>query len=219
MKTVNIGGRGNGTVIASTIEDCIKAGSKMECVGFLNDDESEVNGYPVLGKIRNGDWKKLPEDYKFIFAMSNHHHSIERYKLLCDLNIPIERFTNVIHPSAVVSDTAKIGKGVVLMPFTLVSPNVVIGNHTQMYAQSFVGHDTKVGEMVFIANNSSIGGIINIKKGAHIGSNSSIIERIFIGEFSIVGLGAVVLKDVGDFEKAVGNPAKIIGKVSSGLRI
>ena len=217
MKIVIIGGRGNGTVIASTIEDCAKAGSDMECAGFLNDDETEINGYPVLGKIRNGDWKELPEDYKFIYAMSNIKQALERYELLCDLDIPIERFANIIHPSAVVSDKAVIGNGVVLMPFTLVSPSVVIGNHTQMYAQSFVGHDTKIGEMVFIANNASIGGRIDVKKGAHIGSNSSIIERAVLGEFSIVGLGTVVLKDVGDFEKAVGNPAKIIGKVVSGI--
>ena len=70
-KIVIIGGRGNGTVIASTIEDWRKTGSDIECVGFLNDDEFEINGYPVLGKIRNDDWKKLPEDYKFIYPSKN----------------------------------------------------------------------------------------------------------------------------------------------------
>ena len=217
MKVVIIGGRGNGTVIASTIEDCAKAGCDVECAGFLNDDETEINGYPVLGKIRNGYWKKLPEDHKFIYAMSNIKQAPERYELLCDLDIPTKRFATIIHPSAVVSDKAEIGNGVVLMPFTLISPNVVIGNHTQMYAQSFVGHDTKIGEMVFIANNASIGGRVDVMKGAHIGSNSSIIERAVLGEFSIVGLGTVVLKDVEKFEKVVGNPAKIIGKVVSGI--
>jgi acetyltransferase EpsM len=214
MKIVIIGGRGNGTVIASTIEDCSENGSKIECVGFLNDNESEIDGYPVLGGIRNMDWKKLPGDHYFIYAMSNIKQAPERYDLLLLLGIPEERFATVIHPSAVVSKKAKIGRGVVLMPFTLVSPNVIIGNHSQMYAQSFVGHDTVIDVMVFIANNASIGGRIKIHTGAHIGSNCAIIERVKIGKFSIIGLGTVVLKPVGDYEKVVGNPAKVTGKVN-----
>lgn len=212
-KIVIIGGRGNGTVIASTIEDCKERGENVTCIGFLNDVEKEINGYPVLGGIHNMDWRKLPEDYKFIYAMSNIKQSPERYQLLQELKIPLERFATVIHPTAVVSKKAKIGFGVVLMPFALVSPNVVIGNHSQMYAQSFVGHDTVVDEMVFIANNASVGGRIKIKNGAHIGSNSSTLERIVIGAFSVIGLASVVLKDVGDYEKVVGSPARVIGKL------
>ncbi|XWN37469.1 MAG: NeuD/PglB/VioB family sugar acetyltransferase [Balneola sp.] len=210
-KIVIIGGRGNGTVIASTIEDCKKAGQDIECTGFLNDNEEEINGYPVLGGIQNGDWKKLSEDHSFIYAMSNIKQAPERYKLLQDLGIPENRFATIIHPSAVVSDQAKLGHGVVLMPLTLVSPDVVIGNHSQLYAQSFVGHDTTVDEMVFVANNVSIGGRIHIKDGAHIGSNSSILERLVIGKFAVVGLGSVVLKDISDKEKVVGNPGRSIG--------
>ena len=210
MKIVIIGGRGNGTVIASTIEDCRKSGADIDCVGFLNDNESDINDYPVLGRIENNDWKDLPENYHFIYAMSNIKQAEERHHMLKELRIPISRFATIIHPTAVVSNKATIGNGVVLMPYTLVSPDVIIGDHTQMYAQSFVGHDTTIGEMVFIANNASIGGRITISEGAHIGSNSSVIERVSIGKYSIVGLGAVVLKSVEDREKAVGNPAKII---------
>jgi len=213
MKIVIIGGRGNGTVVASTIEDCRKTGQNIECVGFLNDNETEINGYPVLGCITNNAIENLPSDYKFIFAMSNIKQAAERYEMLQMLGIERERFATIIHPTAVVSDKATLGFGVVLMPLTLVSPDVTLGDHTQLYAQSFVGHDTNVGEMVFVANNASVGGRITISKGAHIGSNSSIVERLHIGEFSIVGLGAVVLQDVAPYEKAVGNPARIIGKV------
>ena len=214
MKVVIIGGRGNGTVIASTIEDCRIAGQNIECVGFLNDNEKEpIDGYPVLGGIVNGDWSKLPRDYKFVYAMSNVKQASERYSLLHELNIPLSRFATIIHPTAVVSQKVALGAGVVLMPLTLVSPDVVIGNHSQMYAQSFIGHDSEMKEMVFVANNASIGGRVSIGTGAHIGSNSSIVERIKVGEFSIIGLGAVLLKSVEPFEIAVGNPAKVIRKL------
>lgn len=210
---VIIGGRGNGTVIASTIEDCKSAGEEINCVGFLNDNESEINNYPVLGGIQNGDWKKLPSNFKFIYAMTNVKMAHERYDMLLNLKIPTERYATVVHPSAVVSKQAYLGYGVVLMPFTVVSPNARIGNHSQMYAQSFLGHDSELEEMVFVANNASIGGRVKVHNGVHIGSNASILERIILEQFCLIGLGSVVVKSVNKYEKVVGNPARIIGKI------
>jgi len=209
-KVVIIGGRGNGTVIASAIEDCKLQGKDFEFLGFLNDNEVEINGYPVVGKIRNNDWIALPKEVKFIYAMSNIKQASERHNLLKSLNIPDDRFTNIIHPSAVVSTKSKLGIGVVLMPYVLISPDVVLGNHTQMYAQSFIGHDSITEEMVFVGNNASVGGRVTLKNGSHIGSNSSVLERLTVGEYSIIGLGSVVLKDVKPGEVVVGNPGKVI---------
>ncbi|MCK9275728.1 MAG: hypothetical protein M0P57_11640 [Syntrophales bacterium] len=208
---VIIGGRGNGTVIASVIEDCADSGQNIKCAGFLNDFESEINGYPVLGKIRNGNWKKLSGHLYFIYAMSNVNQSCMRHRLLQELNIPAERFATIVHPSAVVSKKASLGNGVVLMPFVHVGPDVAIGNHSQFFAQSFVGHDTEVSEFVFVANNASIGGRVRVEEGAHIGSNSSVLERVTVGRYSLVGLGSVVIRSVAAFEKVAGNPAKTIG--------
>jgi len=212
-KIIIIGGRGNGTVIASTIEDCRRHGQEIEFAGFLNDNETEINNYPVLGGIINQDWKIFSEDYYFIYAMSNVKQAHERHRLLKDLHIPLARFVTVVHPTAVVSDKATLGAGVVLMPMALVSPNAFIGNHSQMYAQSFIGHDSRMEEMVFVANNASIGGRVVIKDGAHIGSNCSIIERLTISEYSVIGVGSVILNDTAPYEKMVGNPAKSIGKL------
>lgn len=213
MNIAIIGGRGNGTVIASTIEDCIKSGKiKVEKICFLNDFEKEINDYPVVGKIRNNDWRKLSDDFQFIYAMSNIKQSKERYDLLLNLEIPTKRFINIFHPSAVVSNKAKIGNGIVVMPHALIGPNVSIEDYALIYGQSFIGHDTKIGKMVFVANNASIGGRVNIKQGAQIGSNASILERVSIGQFAICGLGSVVLNNVNDYETVVGNPARVLGK-------
>lgn len=209
-EVVIIGGRGNGTVIASVIEDCAKNGQDISVVGFLNDHEKEVNGYPVLGPILKSNWRNLSSDFKFIFSLSNIKMAKDRYGILEEIGIPVNRYSTVVHPTAVVAENSQLGRGVVLMPHVVVGPNVVIGNHSQLYAQSFVGHDTTLGEMVFVANNASIGGRIKIGKGAHIGSNSSLVERLKIGDFSIIGLGSVVLHDVEESKTAVGNPARVL---------
>ena len=49
-----------------------------------------------------------------------------------------------------------------------------------------------------------------MRKGAHIGLNSCMREDIEIGEYSIVGMGAVVTKSVGDNSVVVGNPANVL---------
>ena len=51
---------------------------------------------------------------------------------------------------------------------------------------------------------------IHIKKGAWIGAGASILPGVTLGKYSIVGAGAIVTKDVGDYEVAVGIPAKVV---------
>lgn len=207
---VIIGGRGNGTVIASAIEDCAQNGQDISVVGFLNDHEKQVNGYPVLGSVQSSDWRSLSTNFKFIFSLSNIKMARDRHRILEEMEIPINRFSTIVHPTAVVASNAQLGRGVAIMPHVVVGPNVIIGNHSLLYAQSFVGHDTVLDEMVFVANNASIGGRIKIGTGAHIGSNSSTVERLNIGRFSIVGLGSVVLQDVKENNTVVGNPARVL---------
>jgi acetyltransferase-like isoleucine patch superfamily enzyme len=54
---------------------------------------------------------------------------------------------------------------------------------------------------------------IHIKKGAWIGAGASILPGVTIGEYAIVGAGAIVTKDVGDYEVAVGVPTKVVKKL------
>jgi len=213
-KIVIIGGVGNGTVISSTIEDCKRSGQDIECVGFLNDNEMKVDDYDVLGGIKNMDWKKLPSDYFFIYALSSAKQAFERHKLLNELAIPPDRFATVVHPTAVVSDHVSLGRGVAIMPQTFISPGVRLGNHSQLFAQGFIGHNTIIGEMVFLTANSHTGSWIVIENGAHIGIMSTSMERITIGKYSIIGAGALVTRDVPEYTIVVGSPAKVLRKIS-----
>jgi len=215
-KIVIIGGVGNGTVISSTIEDCKRSGQDIECVGFLNDNEIKVDDYDVLGGIKNMDWKKLPSDYFFIYALSSAKQAYTRHELLNELAIPLDRFATIIHPTAVVSDHVSLGRGVAIMPQAFVSPGVRLGNHSQLFAQGFIGHNTIIGEMVLLTANSHTGSWVVIEDGAHIGIMSTSIERVTIGEYSILGASAVVIRDVPKYAIVVGNPAKVLRKINPG---
>ena len=54
-----------------------------------------------------------------------------------------------------------------------------------------------------------------MKKSASIGANATIVCGVTIGEYAMIGSGAVVTKDVPPFSLVVGNPGKIMGKVDN----
>ena len=203
-----IGTYGNGSVIAGTIQDMCD----FWVSGFLIDDSKldYINDIPVLGGVK--DYVEY-KGYYFVYALTSVKKEQERYKMLKDMIKNGMKVICVIHPSAVLLKPNKIGNGVVIMPGVIFSPNTIIGNYCQFYANSFVGHDTTLNDFVFVSNNASIGSHVNIGIGAHIGSNSTIKEYINIGEWSIVGAGAVVTKDVEPYSIVVGNPAKKIGEI------
>lgn len=212
-KIIIIGGRGNGTVIASTIEDINMIKKEYEILGFLNDGfniSEKISGYPVLGPVTRETCEKY-EDALFIYALISVGKAEERVKKLNDLNLSIEKFPTIIHPTAVVSLSATLKSGVIIMPNVVVGPDVEIGDFTQIYANSLIGHDTKIKDYCFIANSASIGSMVTLEQGAHIGSNASVIEKVTIGQWSLTGLGSVVLKDIEPYSKVVGNPANSIG--------
>lgn len=209
-KIVIIGGRGNGTVIASAIEDMNKIEKQYEIVGFLNDGlqaGETLNDYPVLGPVTKEMCEQLKDCY-FIYSLISVKKASERIDKLQALNLRDEQMISIIHPSAVVGSHVTLGKGVIIMPNVTVSPNATIGDFVQVYANSVVGHDTTVERYAFISNSSSIGSFIQIKEGAHIGSNCTLRERITIGEYAVIGMGSVVLKDVVPYTTNVGVPSK-----------
>lgn len=215
-KLIIIGGTGNGTVVASTVEDINAIKREWEIIGFLNDFETEpINGYPVLGKINRATAKEFLEDddIYLLYTLISTKLNYKFLHKLTDLQIPIEKFATIIHPTAVVSKFAEIGHGVSIQPFVSVGPNVRIGNHIQIYAQVLVGHNSTLDDYSYVANNACIGAGVHLKEGAYLGTNCSLLENVTIGEWALVGIGAVVLKDVPPYAKVMGNPAKVIGKV------
>lgn len=213
-KIIIIGGYGNGTVALSTIEDINQNKKEWEILGFLNDFETnQINGYPVLGKIDPGIVNEFLEDDSvyFVYTLIStklNHNFIHK---LHNLNIPQNRFANLIHPTAVVSKFASIGRGVIIQPFVSIGPNVTIGNYVQIFAQALIGHNSSLDDYSYVANNAAIGAKVNLKQGAYVGTNASILENVILGEWSLVGIGTVVLHNVNDYQKVVGNPAKVIG--------
>ena len=117
---------------------------------------------------------------------------------------------NVIHPDAVVSPTAKIGKGVLIECGCLITPSPIIGDNVVVNTGSQVNHDNVVEDHVYIASGVILSG------GVTIGENTLLDDGVIItlgrkvGKDSLIGAGGIVTKDIPDGVVAYGNPCKVI---------
>jgi len=216
MKIIIIGGYGNGTVVAQIIEDINKEDNKWEILGFLNDfEEKPINGYQILGKVEHDVVKKYlkEEDVYFFYALISTKLNFKFLPKLHNLKIPLDRFATLVHPKAVIASSASIGNGVSIQAFSIVGPNVKVGNFIQIFGHATVGHNCRVDDYAYVTSNSIIGAHVHLKQGAFLGVNATTLDRVIIGEWSLVGQHSNVIKDVPDYSKVVGNPARVIGKV------
>ncbi|WP_370450984.1 DapH/DapD/GlmU-related protein [Olivibacter sp. XZL3] len=93
-----------------------------------------------------------------------------------------------------------------------ISSNVTIARGVRINTYANIMHDCRIGEFATIAPNAVLLGRVTIESQAYIGANATILPGLKIGRGAVVGAGAVVTKDVHDYEIVVGIPAKSMNK-------
>lgn len=210
-KVIILGGSGAGLIAASIVE----RNNEMQLLGFLNNDFNEgdyIRSYskkiPVLGKMNEVN-KFIEEDDVFAFvAFEGIRDPYKSYEYLKSLKIPTNKLINIIDKMSVVPEGyCELGKGILVAPFSQMSPGAHVSDHCLMLGNSFLGHDSYLEEFVKLTTNSVVGADVRIGLGTTVGTNSVIRERVSIGKFCLIGSGSVVVKDVPDNTVVVGNPA------------
>lgn len=206
-----IGAAGTGREVAEAVEDVNSTGRRWNLLGFLDDDPQkqgkEYNGYHVLGPISTA---SAYRGCHFVPVLGNHRDLRLTKRMLDQLSLDSSRFATIIHPSARVSRYADIGLGTVVLQNCVITPNSRIGSYVLMLFGSHIGHDCIVEDHVVIAPNAVVSGGARISEGCYIGANSTILQKLKIGPWSCVGIGAVVFSDVGPNSTVVGNPARLL---------
>ena len=216
-KLIIVGGKGNGTLIASTAEDIIADGGDWEILGFLDDKydpggQLKFLGYPVLGKVADAIRFDRPDCF-FCYGLFSAKNSIRMATKLRALGIPDDRFATLVHPTARVASGAKLGRGVCIMAFSFVGPEAHLGNHIIVHGQCYVARNSELEDYAYLAPRAYLGAEAVMKMGAYLGISVTVIERVTVGAWSVVGAGANVLKDVPEYSIAIGNPARVNGTV------
>ena len=204
------GASGFGREVAWAVERINKVSPIWNLLGFIDDNDSiqgkSINGYKVLGKTTDVDM--FPEAY-FVCAVGASKIREKIVQNLMKIN-PDIKFGVVIDPSVVISDCVKIGEGTIICANTIVTVNIDIGSHVIINLDCTIGHDAVISDYVTLYPSVNISGITNIGHAVELGTGMQIIQGKSVGAYSIVGAGAVVVKDIPGNCTAVGNPARPI---------
>jgi len=128
-----------------------------------------------------------------------------------------------IMPNCRLGKNCNIGQNVVVSPEVILGNNVKIQNNVSIYTGVICEDDVFLGpSMVFTNVVNPRSAVVRrgqyvktiVKKGASIGANATIVCGHDIGEFSFIGAGAVVTKEVLPYALVVGNPARQVGWMS-----
>ncbi|MBS0196777.1 MAG: acetyltransferase [Planctomycetes bacterium] len=115
---------------------------------------------------------------------------------------------NVIHPTAFVSPSARLGKGIYVGPNAVIHSRASVGDHAIINSGAIVEHECTVGTHCHIAPAAALGGNVSIGPGSLVGLGARILPSITIGDGAIIGAGSVVVEDVGNGAKVKGVPAR-----------
>ena len=115
-----------------------------------------------------------------------------------------------IHPTAIVSPTATVGEGTVVMHGAIIQTHAQIGRHCIINTGASVDHECRIGDYVHISPHATVCGLVEVGDGTWIGAGATVIQCVKIGKNCMIGAGSVVIHDVPDGARVAGNPAKDI---------
>lgn len=206
---VIIGGSGHGCVIESCVNDNRRRFNDYEwnVVGFCNDYDDEVDGYPVLGKLSDIP-RLVSEGYYFswgIHLMADNYLTAE---LFSKIEVPDDRWATVVHGSAFIDSSVVLGPGVFVMYNAYIAPRTKIGKCALIKANTNIGHDVICDDLCHVAMGATIVSCSSIGRCADVAVGSTMLAHTSIGDYSMLGAASLLTHDIPEGEIWIGNPAR-----------
>jgi sugar O-acyltransferase (sialic acid O-acetyltransferase NeuD family) len=178
---------------------------------FFLDDASGKIGTDILGaKVLGGFSLLAGLNGEVIFAVGINPL---RLRLASEWGSKGVRFGRAVHPSAVISPTARIGDGSVVFAMAVVNTEAVVGNHVIVNTAVVVEHDAVIEDGVALCPGVRTGGGVFVGRGAFVATGVTLGVKARVGAGAIVGAGAVVTREVPARTLAYGVPARVVGQV------
>jgi sugar O-acyltransferase (sialic acid O-acetyltransferase NeuD family) len=199
------GAGGHGKVVA----EAAAATHKFSSIVFVDDNPARagtlVASIMVLGTPGQQLAALLASGYCFAIAIGDNRIRARAFARALELG---GTEATVVHPSAIVSPSAKIGAGTVIMPRVVVNAGATVDADSILNTGSIVEHDCRIGAHVHISPGAVLGGGVVVGEGAHLGLGAIALPGAVIGAGAIVGAGGVVLREAPAYSVMAGVPAR-----------
>ena len=197
---VLIGGGGHAAVVADA---ALAAGWNL--AGYFDDQPQPALGLPHLGSVAA--WQSEPGN---LSSEAKVHAAVGdaalRRQWLAAMDD--EQLATIVHPSAVISPSAVVGRGVFIGPLAVVNARAVIGRGAIINSGAVVEHDCSVGEFCHVAPRAVLTGSVCLGDATLVGCGAVVLPGVSIGRGATVGAGAVVTADLPRDVVAAGVPAR-----------
>jgi sugar O-acyltransferase (sialic acid O-acetyltransferase NeuD family) len=186
---------------------CNQGDADFRVKGFLSDGPSNIEalGYPsVLGTVL--DYEVQPGDV-FFCAIGK---VTDRKKTVEIIQCKGGQFINLIHSTAVISPSVRLGVGIGIKAFCVLASDVVVGDFTFLQSSVIMGHDVKIGRFCQVNSFAFFAGCSQVHDLATVNAGAKLVQDVIVEEGAVVGIGSVVLRRVQKGTTVFGVPAKKI---------
>lgn len=203
-----IGAGGFGREVAWIVERINSIKPTWNLKGFIDDNEtlwgSKEGEYHVFGGC---EYLSALEDVYVVCAVGS---SNVRKKIIEKLKDTSVKFATLVDPSVLYSNSVKIGEGAIVCAGTIITVDVNIGDHVIVNLDCTIGHDAVIDDFVTIYPSVNVSGNVLIGECSELGTGTQIIQGKKVISNTIIGAGAIVVKDCKESGTYVGSPAKKI---------
>ncbi len=187
---------GNG-ITAEILYAYLQQDTRYEVIACVVDDayvdSASCKEIPSLG-LSELMTKHAPDTCRVIMAMGYDNINRTRESMFTKLKELGYTMETYVHPDAMIYTANPLGEGAIILPGAVLEPYTSVGANTLVWAHVTVAHHATVEDHCWLASGAVLSGKAVVKRNTFVGVNATIVNEVEIGEYNIVGAGALMTK-------------------------
>lgn len=196
--------------------------SDHEVVAFAVDPEfrrvDELLGLPVLD-FDEACRRFPPETHEMFVAMSYTRMNEDRAGKYHEAKARGYSLVSYVSSRCTYLSDRQPGENCFILEDNTIQPFVTIGNDVTLWSGNHIGHDSTVDDHCFVSSHVVISGHVHVGSHSFIGVNATLRNSISIAPRTLIGAGAIVMKDTIERGVYLSRPAQLFAKRSDQIRL